>query len=73
MMMMPKVPEIEQGGSASQDDDEASETTFAPPRKSRLSAPQLQAHRSLLPDRTRRRRLKKHFVLHRSVAAGDKD
>ena len=38
--MNPTVSEIEQSGSASQDDDDDddSELTFAPPRKSRLSA-----------------------------------
>ena len=67
------VSEIEQSGSASQDDDDDSEPAFAPPRKSRLSAPQLQAQLSRLSDRTRLRRLKKHPALQRSVAAGDKD
>ena len=38
------MPEIEQSGSTSQhDDDDDFEPTFAPPRKSRLSAPKLQA------------------------------
>ena len=50
-------PEIEQSGPVSQDDDDDSEPTFAPARTSRLSAPQLQVQLSLLPDRTRLRRL----------------
>ena len=55
----PTVSEIEQGSTASQDDDDDdSELTFTPPRKSRLSAPQLQAQLSQLCDRTRLRRLK---------------
>ena len=56
----PTVPEIEQGGSPSQDDDDDHEPTFAPPRKSRLSAPQLQATATLKTHR-------------RSVATGNKD
>ena len=55
----PTVSEIEQSSSASQDDDDDdSELDFAPHRKSRLSAPQLQAKLSRLSDRTRLRRLK---------------
>ena len=55
----PTVSEIEQSGAASQDDDDDdSELTFAPHRKSRLSAPQLQAQLSQLTDRARLRRLK---------------
>ena len=52
------VSEVEQSGSASRDDDDDSELTFAPHRKSRLSAPLLQAQLSRLSDRTRLRRLK---------------
>ena len=54
----PTVPEIEKSGLASQHDDDDSETTFSPPRISRLSAPQPQAQLSRLSDRTRLRRLK---------------
>ena len=54
----PTVPGIEQSGLTSQDDDDDSKPTVAPPRKSRLSAPQLQAQLSLLSDRTRLQRLK---------------
>ena len=56
------VPEFEQ---ASQDDDDHSEPTFAPPRKSCLSAPQLQAQLSLLSDRTQ---LRKKHTLHTTGA-----
>ena len=48
---------LNKSSSVSQDDDDDSELTFAPPRKSRLSAPQLQAQLSRLSDRTRLRRL----------------
>ena len=44
--------------AASQDDDDDYDLTFAPPRKSRLSAPLLQAQLSLVSDRTLLRRLK---------------
>ena len=54
----PTVPEIDKGGSASQDDDDDYEPSFAPHRKSRLSAPQPKAQLSLFSDRTRLRRLK---------------
>ena len=53
----PTVSEIEQSGSASQDDDD-SELDFSPHLKSRLNAPQLQAQLSRLSDTTRMRRLK---------------
>ena len=53
----PTVLEVEQSG-ASQDDEDDSELTFAPHRKSRLSAPQLQAQLSRLSDRTQLRRPK---------------
>ena len=43
---------------------------FSAPRKSRLSAPQLQAQ---LSDRTRFRRLKKTLPSKGALAAGDKD
>ena len=52
-MTNPKVTDTEQWDSASQDDDDDSEPTRAPTRRSRLSAPQLQAS-----DSTRLRRLK---------------
>ena len=52
------IPESEQSGVASQHGDDDSEPTLAPPRKSWLSAPQLQAQLSRLTDRTRLRRLK---------------
>ena len=51
------IPEIEQIGPTSQHDDD-SEPTFAPHRKIRLSAPQLQAQLSRQSDRTQLRRLK---------------
>ena len=48
---------LEHPSSASQDED-SEDMDFSAPRKSRLSAPQLQAQFSLLTDRTRRRRLR---------------
>ena len=53
----PTVSELEHPSSASQDDD-SDGMDFSAPRKSRLSAPQLQAQLSRLSDRTRFRRLK---------------
>ena len=70
----PTVPEIEQGDSASQDDSDDFEPTFAPlPKKGRLSAPQLQAQLSLLSDGTRLRRLKHLLHTEGAVAARDTD
>ena len=66
-VMNPTVSEIDQSGSASQEDDDDSEVAFAPLRKSHLSAPQLQAQLSRLSDRNRLRRLKKHIAFQRCV------
>ena len=52
----PTMPQVEQSGLISQDDDDDSEPTLVPPRKSRLTVPQLHAQLSLLSDRTRLRR-----------------
>ena len=53
----PTIASLEHPGSASQDAD-SDDMDFSAPRKSRLSAPQLQAQLSRLADRTRLRRLK---------------
>ena len=55
-VMNPTVSEIEKSSPTSQHDDDDSEPIFALPRKSRLSAPRLQAQLSQLFDRTRLRR-----------------
>ena len=54
----PTVSELEHSSSASQDDGDGDMDFSSAPRKSRLSAPQLQAQLSQLSDRTRLRRLK---------------
>ena len=59
-------------GPASQDKP-SDVMDFSAPRKSQLSAPQLQAQLSRLTDRTRLRRLKNTLPLQRSLAAGDKN
>ena len=53
----PTIASLEHPSSASQDED-SEDMDFSAPRKSRLSAPQLQAQLSRLTDRTRHRRLK---------------
>ena len=68
----PTVPEIEHSGLASQHGDDHFKPTFAPLRKSRLTASQLQASLSRLSDRYRLRRLT-HSAHQKSVAASDKD
>ena len=57
----PTIPHVEQTGFTSQHDDDA-EPTLAPPRRGRLSAPQLQAQLSRLSDRTRLRRSKRTLL-----------
>ena len=54
----PTVSELEHPSSASQDEESDDLDFSSAPRKSRRSAPQLQAQLSRLPDRTRLRRLK---------------
>ena len=54
----PTIPVIEQSSLASQHDDDEDGITFAPARKLRLYAPQLQAQLSRLSDGTRLGRLK---------------
>ena len=53
----PTIASLEHPSSASQDED-SDDMDFSAPRKSRLSAPQLQAQLSRLTDRTRLGRLK---------------
>ena len=57
----PTVSALEHRNSTSQDED-SEDMDFSAPRKSRLSAPQLQAQLSRLTDRTRLRRLKSTFL-----------
>ena len=54
----PTVSDLEHPSSSSQDDDDEDMDFSSAPRKSRLSAPQLQAQLPRLSDRTRLRRLK---------------
>ena len=58
----PTIPDIEQSGSTSQHDDDDFEPAFAPPRRGRLNAPQLQEQLFGLSDRTRLRRWKGTLV-----------
>ena len=55
---MVPVAEVERTDPAPQENEDAQEVTFAPARRGRLDAPQLQARLSQLSDRTRLRRLR---------------
>ena len=66
----PTIASLEHPGSASQDED-GDDLHFSALRKSRLSAPQLQAKLSRSTDRTRLRP-EEHTPLQRSLAASDK-
>ena len=57
----PTIADVEQGTLTSQRDDDDSDPTFAPSRRQRLNAPQLQAQLSRLSDRTRLRHLKNNL------------
>ena len=62
-VMNPTASEIEKSSPTSQHDDDDSEPTFALLRKSRLSAPRLQAQLYQLFDRSRLRRLKNTLLI----------
>ena len=67
----PTVSEIEQSSSASQDDDDDDVEFIPAPRKSRLSAPQLQAQLPRLSGRTEG--FEEHTRLQGCVAASDEN
>ena len=62
--------DLEHPSSASQEED-SEDVDFSARRKSRLSAPQLQAQLSRLTDRTRLRRLKNTLLSKGCLAAGN--
>ena len=68
----PTMASLGHPGSASQDDD-SDDMDFSVPRKSRLSAPQLQAQLSRLTDRTCLRRLKDTLLSKGCLAASHKN